>query len=97
VYSPACENQGTFTTSSPQPFLSIEPLGIASFNLKIEGAVLAHRGVYAMQLRASVDGKTGTHNFSQEIVDSCDRTSFETSPAPLTDMTVVLASSAIQT
>jgi hypothetical protein len=59
--------------------------------------LLTNRGIYSLTLTAAVDGVSKTHTFSQEIYDSCDRTLFETSPSPIVDMNIVLASSAVQT
>jgi hypothetical protein len=70
---------------------------MTAFTITVQNAVLANRGIYSLTLTAAVDGVTKTHTFSQEIYDSCDRTLFETSPSPIADMNVVLASSAVQT
>jgi hypothetical protein len=70
---------------------------MTAFTITVQNAVLANRGVYSLTLTAAVNSVTKTHVFSQEIFDSCDRTLFETSPLPIVDMNVVLASSAVQT
>jgi len=68
---------------------------MTAFTITVQNAVLADRGVYSLTLTAAVNSVTKTHVFSQEIFDSCDRTLFETSPSPIADMNVVLASSAV--
>ena len=66
-------------------------------NIRISGATNANYNTYAEILTATVDGKTATANFNVIIKDPCSSATFLTSPAPLTNMTVTMPSSATST
>jgi hypothetical protein len=98
TWTPACLNQGTFTVSPNNlAFIAITTTSMTTFTITIQNAVLSNRGTYSLTVTAAVDGISKTHGFTQEIYDSCDRTLFETSPSPIFDMNVILASSVVQT
>jgi hypothetical protein len=91
--TPNCAQNPTFTLSQTLSFItSTNNADNISGVVTINNATLANKGTYAMTLAASVDGKTASAAFTIIIKDPCSRAVFQTSPAPLSNMTVTMPS-----
>ena len=60
--------------------------------MTISNATVSHHGEYSIAITATVDGANASTVFALTIRDPCSVTNFVTSPSPLKDMPVVLAS-----
>jgi hypothetical protein len=95
--TPACGNTVSFAISPTKLFLSLPSPTASGGIVRISGATLADIGNYSETLTATVAGQTTTANFSIIIDDPCKTAVFQTSPAPLSTMTVNMPSSTIST
>jgi hypothetical protein len=98
--TPNCVQDPTFTlASTPAAAFSSRTINAdgESGYVRINGATLANLGTYSLTLTAAVDSKTTVSSFTVIILDPCARAVFETNPAPLSDMTVIMPAAGTQT
>jgi hypothetical protein len=72
------------------PFMTLTTLGIETGKVVVSGATIANHGVYSYSLKGVVDTRLVQTDFQVFIKDPCSTSVFETSPAPLTGMQVVM-------
>jgi hypothetical protein len=74
--------------------------GVSFFagNVQVNGAVIADHGTYSYTLTAAIaaDSKSIASNFNVIIKDPCSTAVFQTSPAPILNMTMVLSYNTVE-
>jgi hypothetical protein len=63
----------------------------------VQNATLANKGTYNFSISGTVDSKIATKNFQIILQDPCEIAVFQTSPAPLLDMSISMPSTATTT
>ena len=87
-----CPQALTFVLSGNIPgFVSLQNLVSPSGKVQVSGATNADHGSYPMTLTASDDNRTVSFSFEVQIKNPCSYAVFETTPAPITNMTVDMA------
>jgi hypothetical protein len=96
--TPNCASSTTFALSPNLNFVMQSTNADGnSGKVTINNATLADKGTFAMTLTATVDGKTASIAFTIIIKDPCSRAVFQTTPAPLSNMTVTMPSAVTST
>ena len=98
--TPNCVQDPTFTLgSTPAAVFSSRTINAdgESGYVRISGHTLSNLNTYSMTLTAVVDAQTTVSSFTVIIKDPCKRAVFQTTPAPLSDMTMNMPSTGTQT
>jgi len=89
--SPACGHTTTFAyLGTPPSFVSLANQAAIQVDVQVFGALLSHKNVYPLTLRATINGLTADAAFNLDIADPCRRAVFQPiSDAPISDMTLI--------
>ena len=102
IQIPACNTPITFTLAQTSPinqYSRVSLSGITSFagNVQVNNAIIADHATYSYTLTAIItaNSQSVTSNFEIFIQDPCSTALFNTTPAPIANMTMFLSYSTV--